>query len=179
MKANKISLILHGEIIENRIFIIKGTKVMIDRDLAELYGVSTKRLNEQVKRNIKRFPPDFMFQLKESERDELVANCDRFKSLKHSSVNPSAFTEQGIAMLSSVLNSEKAIEVNILIMRAFVKLRNLAFTYKEFSKRIDDLEKKHGKHSKKIKDIMAALNYLIRGAEDEKHKKEEIGFKAV
>src|SRR3989339_2277462 len=109
--------LLPEERIERRILVIRGEKVMVDRDLAELYGVSTKRLNEQVKRNIKRFPPDFMFRLNKSETAELVANCDRFKALKHSTTNPHVFTEQGVSMLSSVLNSEKAIDVNVQVMR--------------------------------------------------------------
>lgn len=98
--------------IESKILLIRGQKVMLDRDLAVLYGTPTKRLNEQVKRNVKRFPEDFMFQLKLWEFKQLVANCDRFALLKHSSSMPYVFTEQGIAMLSSVLKSEKAIEVH-------------------------------------------------------------------
>ena len=99
---------------------------MIDRDIAMLYGVETKRLNEQVRRNIERFPSDFMFQLREDEKRELVANCDRFNSLKHSSVMPYAFTEQGVAMLSSVLRSHQAVDANIQIMRVFVQMRKFA-----------------------------------------------------
>lgn len=101
------------ERIEQIIFLIRGEKIMIDRDLATLYGVKTFRLNEQVKRNMKRFPEDFMFQLSDSEKKELIANCDRLRPLKHSTSNPYAFAEQGIAMLSSILHSNRAIEVNI------------------------------------------------------------------
>ncbi|MFH0771948.1 MAG: ORF6N domain-containing protein [Candidatus Omnitrophota bacterium] len=93
------------EVITSKIFVIGGKKVMLDRDLAQLYEVTTRRLNEQVKRNIKRFPEDFMLRLTKSEKDEPVAICDRFNSMKHSTVLPYAFTEQGIAMLSGVLNS--------------------------------------------------------------------------
>jgi len=96
-------MLITQEAVTQRIFLIRGRKVMIDRDLSELYGVPTKRLNEQVKRNIKRFPTDFMCRLTNTEKGELVANCDRFKILKHSTVTPYAFTEQGVAMLSSVL----------------------------------------------------------------------------
>lgn len=110
--------------IEHKIMLIRNQQVMIDRDLAELYGIETKRLNEQVKRNIERFPADFMFALQKFEKDELVANCDRFKRLKHSSTMPYAFTEQGVAMLSSVLKSPTAVAVNIQIMRAFVSMRH-------------------------------------------------------
>ncbi len=110
--------------IENKILVIRGQQVMLDRDLAELYGVETKRLNEQVKRNIERFPEDFMFSLSKSEKDEVVANCDHLRALKFSPTLPFAFTEQGVAMLSSVLKSQKAVEVNITIMRAFVAMRH-------------------------------------------------------
>jgi len=95
-------LALSQQYIENRIFTIRGKQVMFDRDLAEMYQVEVKRLNEQVKRNIDRFPETFRFQLNSQEKDELVANCDRFESLKHSTVNPYAFTEQGVAMLSVI-----------------------------------------------------------------------------
>ena len=110
--------------IENKILIIRGQQVMIDRDLAELYGVETKVLNQAVKRNIERFPERFMFQLENYEKDELVTNCDRFNALKHSTAKPYAFTEQGCAMLSSVLKSETAVQVSIQIMNAFVSMRH-------------------------------------------------------
>ena len=103
------------------IFTIRGRKVMIDTDLALLYDVSTKALKQQVRRNVTRFPEDFMFELNIKEKNELVTNCDRLERLKHSSVNPIVFTEQGVAMLSTVLRSEKAIQVNIEIMRAFAR----------------------------------------------------------
>ncbi|MGM0568540.1 MAG: ORF6N domain-containing protein [Elusimicrobiota bacterium] len=143
---------------------------MIDRDLAKLYGVSTKRLNEQVKRNKKRFPADFMFRLNKTEKDELVANCDRFKSLKHSSTNPYVFTEQGVSMLSSVLNSSKAIEVNIQIMRAFVKIREMILTHKDLSKKISNLEKKY---DKQFAVVFQAIRELI---ETPKKETKKIGF---
>lgn len=112
---------------------------MIDRDLAALYKVKTYRLNEQVRRNIKRFPLDFMFQLTDEEKNELIANCDRFASLKHSTSNPYAFTEQGIAMLSSVLNSDRAIEANIQIMRTFAKIRELMLVHKDLRHKIEGM----------------------------------------
>ncbi|WP_405339042.1 ORF6N domain-containing protein [Fibrobacter sp.] len=110
--------------IANKIVVIRDVQVMIDRDLAELYGVETKALNQAVKRNIERFPDYFCFQLDKDESLELVTNCDRFNILKHSSVNPYAFTEQGVAMLSAVLHSERAIKVSIEIMSAFVQMRH-------------------------------------------------------
>lgn len=118
---------------------------MLDRDLAFLYEVSTKRLNEQVKRNLRRFPEDFMFQLTKFEKDELVAICDRFNALKHSTVTPYAFTEQGVAMLSSVLNSERAILVNVQIMRAFVQLRRMLLTNRDLKRKIEQMEKRYDK----------------------------------
>ncbi len=124
------------ESITSRIFVIRGKKVMLDRDLALLYEVTTKRLNEQVKRNMKRFPGDFMFQLTKTEKDELVAICDRFNTMKHSTVSPYAFTEQGVAMLSGVLNSDRAIMVNIQIMRAFTQLRRMLLTNKDLRHKI-------------------------------------------
>ncbi|MBR5033244.1 MAG: ORF6N domain-containing protein [Treponema sp.] len=116
---------IKAKTIETKILTIRNQQVMIDRDLAELYGTETKVLNQAVKRNIERFPEDFMFALDKSEKDELVTNCDRFESMKHSSVMPYAFTEQGVAMLSSVLKSPTAVEVNIQIMRAFVAMRHI------------------------------------------------------
>ena len=110
MSVNEIVL---TERIENKILLIRGQRVMLDRDLAELYGVPTKVLNQAVKRNNERFPTDFIFVLTKSEKDELVTNCDRFNSLKHSTVLPFAFTEYGVLMLASVLNSPRAIEAGI------------------------------------------------------------------
>ena len=133
------------EVITSKIFVIRGKKVMLDRDLAQLYGVTTRRLNEQVKRNIKRFPEDFLLQLTQHEKDELVAICDRFDPMKHSTFLPYAFTEQGIAMLSGVLNSDRAIMVNIQIMRAFTQLRRLLITNVDLRRKIEEMEKKYDK----------------------------------
>lgn len=127
-------------IITNLIFEIRGQKVMIDRDLADLYEVETKKLNQAVKRNLKRFPTDFMFQLTDDEQRELVTNCDRLKSLKHSSSNAYVFTEHGVTMLASVLNSERAIEINVQIVRAFVQLRQFVLEHKNLTKRFAELE---------------------------------------
>lgn len=158
------------ENIESRIFLIRGQKVMLDRDLAGLYGVATKVLNQAVKRNIKRFPDDFMFKLTQSEKNELVTNCDRFRTLKHSTVTPYAFTEQGVAMLSSVLNSERAVQVNIAIMRVFVKLREMIASNKELSKRLDELEKKYDSQFRVVFD---AIRQLMTPPEP---KRKRIGF---
>ena len=127
-------------IIKNLIFEIRGQKVMIDRDLAELYEVETKKLNQAVKRNMKRFPKDFMFQLTDEEQQELVTNCDRLQNLKHSSSNAYAFTEHGVTMLASIVNSDKAIEINVQIVRAFVQLRQFVLEHKDLTKRFQELE---------------------------------------
>jgi uncharacterized protein (UPF0147 family) len=137
---------------ENMIFTFRGKKVMVDADLALLYDVPTKRLKEQVKRNIERFPEDFMFELTTNEKNELVANCDRLANLKHSSVLPMAFTEQGVSMLSSVLRSDKAIKMNIEIMRAFARYRALLNENEELRKEIKALDKK----------VNEAFQYLLK-----------------
>jgi len=143
---------------ETMIFHFRGFKVMIDADLAVLYDVPTKRLKEQVKRNFERFPEDFMFELNRNEKDELVANCDRLSTLKHSSVNPLAFTEQGVAMLSSVLRSEKAIKINIEIMRAFARYRALLRENEELKKEILKLDAKLNQAFKFLLDKLDALH---------------------
>lgn len=149
--------------LKEKIYFIRGKKVIIDNDLAKLYEIPTKRLNESVKRNKKRFPKDFMFQLTENEKEELVAICDRFKILKHSSSLPFVFTEQGVAMLSGVLNSNKAIKVNIEIMRVFISMRKFIKKNSDLFSKVDSLEKKQietEKNIKKIFDIIEDKNYL-------------------
>lgn len=136
---NGNGLILYPEI-EQKIFTIRCVQVMIDRDLAQLYGVEPKRLGEQVRRNIERFPDTFRFQLTETEKTELVANCDRLKTLKHSSVLPYAFTEQGVAMLSAVLRSDTAVKGSIQIMQAFVAMRRVLAVNAPLLDRLNTLE---------------------------------------
>jgi len=143
--------------IENRIFTIRGFQVIIDRDLAEIYGVTSKRLNEQVKRNIERFPVRFRFQLSDSERVELVAICDRLSPLKHSSVNPHAYTEQGIAMLSTVLHSPTAIQVSIAIMEAFIDMRRTLNVISNLYQKIDRIELKQLENEQKFEQVFKAL----------------------
>ena len=140
--------------IENRILTFRGKSVMIDRDLAELYGIETKVLNQAVKRNIERFPESFRFQLNEIEKDELVTNCDRFNGLKHSSSNPFAFTEQGVAMLSAVLKSETAVRTSIRIIEAFVAMRNFLINNASIFQRIERIEMKQLKTDEKIDAIL-------------------------
>ena len=162
--------------LKNQIFTIRGKRVMLDRDLAELYRVPTYRLNEAVKRNIKRFPDDFMFKLNNDELKELIANCDRFKTLKHSTNPPYAFTGHGVAMLSSVLKSDRAIEINIQIMRAFIALRQLAVENQELANRIAQIEHfliAHVKENKAdFKQVYELLNLLM-----DRTKPASIGFK--
>ena len=143
--------------IESRIFSIRGNQVMIDRDLAEMYQVEVKRLNEQVKRNIERFPESFRFQLTEDEKNELVANCDRFETLKHSTNNPYAFTEQGVAMLSAVLRSETAIKVSIQIINAFVEMRKIIANHRGLLQRMDGVERKLVETDQKFEQVFKAL----------------------
>ncbi len=133
------------QVITSKIFFIRGKKVMLDTDLALLYSVQTKRLNEQVRRNKKRFPEDFMFQLTPKEKEEVVANCDHLKFLKFSPHLPLAFTEQGVAMLSGVLNSDRAIKVNIQIMRAFIQLKRMLLTNVDLRRKIEEMERKYDK----------------------------------
>lgn len=148
--------------VQQRIFTIRGQQVMIDRDLSELYGVETKALNQAVKRNAERFPAEFCFRLTKEEKNELVTNCDRFESLKHSSTMPYAFTEQGVAMLSAVLRSATAVQVSIKIMQAFVAMRRLLASHEPLLQRLDTLEKRQIGHEintdARFEQIFNALN---------------------
>lgn len=147
------------QIIQNKIFEVRGYRVMLDFDLAELYNVKTKVLKQAVKRNIQRFPSDFMFELDKEEFHQLVTICDQFpETLKHSSVSPMVFTEQGVAMLSTVLRSQTAIDVNISIMRAFVLMRQMVIGYDELLKRIEELEEST---DAQFSEIYQALTQLL------------------
>lgn len=159
--------------IEQRIFLIRGHKVMIDRDLAELYQVPTKALNQAVKRNRDRFPDGFMFHLTRQETRELVTNCDRFASLKHASGYPSVFTEYGVAMLSSVLRSKRAVQINVQIIQTFIRLRQWALTHKDLAQKIAQLESRIRSHDKHIRTIFEALRELINPPEP---PRKSIGF---
>ena len=161
-------------VVESKILLIRTKKVMIDKDIAELYGVSTKRLNEQVKRNAKRFPEDFMFQLTTKEKAEVVAKCDHLKNLKYSPNLPYVFTEYGAVMLASVLNSERSIEVNIQIVRIFTKLRELVLTHKDILLKLEQLENQVAKNSDDIQLIFSALRQLL---EQPNPPRRQIGFK--
>ncbi len=146
-----------SEIIENKIYLIRGHKVMFDRDLADLYGVLTKYLTRQVRRNIERFPQDFMFQLTREEAEVSRSQIGTLKRGQNIKYLPYVFTEQGVAMLSSVLNSTRAVQVNIAIMRAFVKLRELMTTHKDLARKIEQLEKKYDAQFKVVFDAIRQL----------------------
>jgi hypothetical protein len=173
MIMNVKSAMIPADIIEKAIFFIRNQRVMLDTDLAALYGVQTKVLNQAVKRNERRFPSDFVFFLTKEEKDELVTNCDRLKRMRHSSALPRAFTEQGVAMLSSVLNSERAVDVNIEIMRAFIRLRALLSTHKELAGKLSELERRLEGHDEKIQVIFQAIRQLMTSPEKPRKK---IGF---
>ncbi len=138
-QPNSLAPVLH---IEPCILLIRGQKVMIDADLAELYGAPTKRLNEQVKRNRERFPRDFMFQLTAEEKAEVVANCDHLNKLKFSRTLPFVFTEHGAMMAGFMLNSPHAVEMSIYVVRAFVRLREVLASNRDLANRLNDLEEK-------------------------------------
>lgn len=143
--------------IESQIFTIRGLQVMIDRDLAEMYQVETKVLNQAVKRNSERFPIQFRFQLTENEKTELVTICDRFDSLKHSSSNPNVFTEQGVAMLSAVLRSKIAVQISIQIINAFVEMRKFIANHYGLLQRMDGIERKQLETDQKFEQVFKAL----------------------
>ncbi len=159
--------------IESKIFLIRNQKVMLDFDLASLYDVETRVLKQAVRRNSERFPADFMFQLTKNEWFELITNCDKLNNLKYSPSLPFAFTEQGVAMLSTVLKSRKAILVNIEIMRAFVKIREIISTHKELAARLKELEMKVDSHDVSIAKIFEVIRQML---EPSTERKRRIGF---
>ncbi len=183
MRKNPLTRSVPAETIERRILLLRGQKVMLDSDLAGLYGVPTKRLNEQVRRNIRRFPSDFMFQLTPKEAELLrypfgtsnlrsqIATSSRGHGGRR--YRPYAFTEQGVAMLSSVLNSERAIQVNVAIMRAFVRLREVLATHKELAQKLVELERQVEGHGHQIRSIFDAIRQLMVPPEPPKRR---IGF---
>jgi hypothetical protein len=152
---------LTDETIMSRILLIRGKRVMIDRDLAELYCVTTKRLNEQVKRNLARFPEDFMFQLTREEKNEVVAKCDHLKTLRFSSNLPHVFTEHGAVMLASVLNSERAVNVNVQIVRIFIRMREMILTHKDILLKLQKLEERMTGQDNKIELVFEYIKQLL------------------
>lgn len=161
----------------SKILLIREKKVMIDRDLAELYGVPTKRLNEQVRRNRKRFPKDFMFQLTAKEKDEAVANCDHLGSLKYSTVLPFAFTEYGAVMLASVLNSDRAIKVNIQIVRIYSLMREMLLTNQEILLKLEQLERQTVQNTADVQAVIEYLKQMLVPVEQVNRRK--IGYRSI
>ncbi len=161
------------EKIDRSILLIRGQKVMLDADLAIIYGISTSRLNEQVKRNKDRFPDDFMFQLSDDEKAEVIANCDHLEKLKFSRTNPYAFSEHGTIMLASVLNTPIAIQTSVLIVRAFVKLREILSANKELERKLFDLE---SRYDKQFSMVFQAIRELMQQQISVKNRP-QIGYK--
>jgi len=173
-KKNQVGLVtLPVEEVASRILLIRGEKVMIDADLAELYGVATKALNQAVKRNSERFPGDFMFQLNHPEKDEVVTNCDHLAKLKFSRTLPYAFTEHGALMVATVLNTQRAVEISLYVVRAFVKLREMLASNKELAAKLNALEHKLDSHDQAIAGLINAIRELMRPPET---KTRPIGF---
>ena len=165
---------IQKEVIERKIFLIRGQKVMLGVHIAELYGVETRVLNQAVKRNRKRFPEDFVFRLTTKEASRMVSQAVIPHKKYFGGSLPFAFTEQGVAMLSSVLRSDRAIQVNIAIMRAFVKLREILSAHKELAQKLAELERKAEKHDTQIHAIFEAIRKLML---PEEPKRRQIGFR--
>ena len=159
MAANELVPV---ERIQRSIYLIRGRRAILDADLALMFDVPTKVLNQAVKRNIERFPEDFTFQLTKDEKEEVVTNCDRLKQLKYSTSLPHAFTEHGAIMAANVLNSQKAIAASVYIVRAFVQLRELLSTHKELAHKLAELENRLDKHDKAIVAIVTAIKELMQ-----------------
>jgi hypothetical protein len=172
--ARQKSAVIQVERVESKILYIRRQKVIIDADLARLYGVTTRRLNEQVKRNIDRFPPDFVFQLSSGEKADVVANCDHLEKLKFSPNLPYAFTEHGAVMVASVLNSPKAVEMSVFVVRAFVRLRRMLASRKDLARKLTQLETKLQTHDRQILQLVAAIRQLMETPDTS--SKTQIGY---
>lgn len=144
-----------------RVLTVRGERIILDADLAPLYGVPTKALNQAVKRNQQRFPTDFIFQLTEAEKNELVTNCDRFKNLKHSSALPFAFTEHGAVMAATILNTPQAVSISIYVVRAFIQIREMLTHHKTLLKKLTDLEQRVSTHDTHIHSLFNAIRQLM------------------
>lgn len=172
-KSGKGAIAPVGQI-ERSILLIRGEKAILDADLAELYGVETKVLNQAVKRNIDRFPKDFMFRLNRGEKAEVVTNCDHLERLKYSPVLPRAFTEHGAIMAATVLNSPRAVQVSVYVVRAFVRLRRILSGQKALAAKLDKLESRVGKHGRQIVSLVNAIRQLMEPPPEPPKKR--IGF---
>ncbi len=160
--------------IASRILLVRGQKVMVDADLAALYGVTTKRLNEQIKRNPGRFPGEFAFRLTREEKREVVAKCDHLANLRFASGLPLAFTEHGALMASAVLNTSQAVEVSLYVIRAFLQMRESLDSHKALARQLEALERKVGTHDRAILEILQAIRHLTQPPEAPRRKR--IGF---
>jgi hypothetical protein len=167
--------LIDSQHVESLILSVRGHKVVLDRDLAALYKVETRILNRAVQRNLDRFPADFMFQLTPDETAETARSHDRVANLKYARRPPFAFTEHGAIMVASVLNSPRAVEVSVLVVRAFVKLRELLFTHKELAKKFTELESRLANHDVAIHQLLAAIRQLMN--EPPAPAKPRIGFR--
>ncbi len=174
--AKKKQEVVLVEQIEPRILLIRGQKVILDADLAEIYGVTTKVFNQAVKRNADRFPGDFRFRLTADEKREVVTNCDHLARLKFSRTLPFAFTEHGTIMAASVLNTSRAIDVSVYVVRAFVKLRELVATHRQLAAKLETLERRVAGHDKEIQSLVTAIRQLM--APPATGKQRQIGFHA-
>ncbi len=161
------------ERIDNAILEIRGQKVMLDYDLAAIYGVSTKALNQAVKRNRDRFPEGFVFQLTNEEKAELVTNCDRLVALRHSSTSPFVFTEHGAVMLAAVLRSRQAVDVSVFVVRAFVRMRRMLADQRQLAIKLAELERKLATHDRSFQVVFATIKQLMQPPEP---RKKRIGF---
>ena len=148
-----------AEKIDRAILFLRSKRVMLDADLAVVFGTSTKRINERVKRNLDRFPADFLFQLTDEEKDWVIANCDHLKQLRFSPVNPYAFTEHGTIMVAMILNTPVAVEASVAIVRAFIKLREILLQNKDLAKQLNDLE---AKYDQQFKVVFEAIRKLMQ-----------------
>jgi len=175
MAKKELQVLVAEQKILNRIYVIRGEKVMLDRDLSEMYGVETKQLKRQVKRNIERFPKDFMFELTKKEFENLRSQIGS-SSWGGTRYMPMAFTEQGVAMLSTILNSKTAIEVNIRIIRVFTRLREYALTHKEILLQLAKLEKEVKGNSKDIENVFMVLKELLE-KKSKPTPRNKIGFR--
>jgi hypothetical protein len=173
------TIAIPDEVVMSKIYVIRGQKVMLDKDLAELYGVETKRLKEQVRRNIERFPDDFMFELTAEEYLNLKEQLAHLGRGEHSKYPPFAFTEHGVLMLSSVLNSERAIKVNIQVMRVYVRIREMIMLNKDILHSLESIERKLSEHDNQILLIFEYLKQLeaTKQQESEQKNRKRIGFK--
>jgi len=171
--ASKRALVKVSDI-ERRILLVRGEKVIVDADLAEFYGVPTKRLNEQVKRNKDRFPGDFLFQLTPGEKSEVVAVCDHLSNLKYSKVPPRVFTEHGAIMAANVVNSSRAVGMSVFVVRAFVRLRRTIADHAELASRISKVERRLAGHDEDIKSLIKLVKGLI--SPEPVPKRRRIGF---